>query len=356
MKKYNSISVLLIAYLFLSGMIKENRTRVSIPESKWNQTINKPGQLAERPEISIADTRIVEGDAGPRSVEVMVALSLVAFESVTVTYSTKNGTASAGSDYIAVNGSIIFAKGEMMKKIVVPITGDVVCEPDETCEILLNNPSGATLVDNTGTVTIVNDDFKCSGLPGSGKSPGNNLSMYEVRLTFTGYTTFYGGPPDCPIRSNGKVTLAGLVSGNEKVDPDDDIMYRGTLQLDIDMDICSAKRVGGEDQLCGMTVIGSGLVNTELELYFNGLGQDSARGGYIKIENKSGIFFKKVTGSCDIAEMNEEQTMVPDKTIASMFNGYELPMLKNRTLRVGRYVLTGDAGETVVEVLRVVRP
>jgi hypothetical protein len=50
--------------------------------------------------------------------------------------------------------------------------------------------------------------------------------------------------------------------------------------------------------------------------------------------------------------MNEEEDMVPNKTIASIFNGYELPMLKTRTLRVGRYAVSGESGETVVEVLR----
>jgi hypothetical protein len=275
----------------------------------------------------------------------MLVLSQPATASVSVTYNTKNGSASAGSDYVAANGTVSFNAGEKMKKISILVNGDVACEGNETFEIVLSNPTGASLSIISGTVTIVNDDcLSASGISG--------MAIYEVKLTYTGYTTFYSGPPDCPIRSNGKVTLAGLVSGNEKVDPDDDIMYRGTLQLDIDMDICSAKRVAGEDQLCGMTVIGSGLVNTELELYFNGIGQDSARGGYIKIENKSGNFFKKVFGSCDAAEMNEEQTMVPDKTIASIFNGYELTMLKTRTVRIGRYVLTGDAGETVVEVLR----
>ncbi len=47
--------------------------------------------------------------------------------------------------------------------------------------------------------------------------------------------------------------------------------------------------------------------------------------------------------------------MVPNKTIASIFNGRDLPMLTNRTLRVGRYVETGSGNETVVEVLRKVR-
>jgi hypothetical protein len=99
-----------------------------------------------------------------------------------------------------------------------------------------------------------------------------------------------------------------------------------------------------------MTVIGSGPVKAELEIYFD------ARGGYIKIERTSGQFLSNVYGSCDQAQIDEEQTMVPIKTIASIFNGRELPMLTDRTLKVGRWVETDGENETVVEVLRVVNP
>jgi len=120
------------------------------------------------------------------------------------------------------------------------------------------------------------------------------------------------------------------------------------IVLDMDIDICSAMRkTNGEDELCAMTVIGSGPVNVELEIYFD------ARGAYIKIEHTSGKFLKNVYGSCDHAQISEEQTMVPNKTIASIFNGRELPMLTDRTLRVGRLVETDGENETVVEVLRI---
>ena len=79
----------------------------------------------------------------------------------------------------------------------------------------------------------------------------SDLSEYEVRFTYTGYRSFYGGPPECLVNPNGKVVLTGLLKGVENVNPDDDIVYSGVLQLDINMDICSAKRLSnGEDKLC----------------------------------------------------------------------------------------------------------
>ncbi|HWR32777.1 MAG TPA: hypothetical protein VN451_04600, partial [Chitinophagaceae bacterium] len=77
---------------------------------------------------------------------------------------------------------------------------------------------------------------------------------------------------DCPIRSNGTVKLAGLLEGAENVPATDDITYTGTLQLDIDIDICSAKGEGDNAKLCGITVTESGPVKTELEIYYDGRG------------------------------------------------------------------------------------
>ena len=45
--------------------------------------------------------------------------------------------------------------------------------------------------------------------------------------------------------------------------------------------------------------------------------------------------------------------MVPNETVAAIFNGKELPMLTERTLRKRQYPSDkGAEGETVIEVLR----
>jgi hypothetical protein len=188
---------------------------------------------------------------------------------------------------------------------------------------------------------------------------GNNLKVaeYEVNLTHTGYVALYGTLQDCPIRSNGKTELTGFIKGDEDVDAADDIVYGGVLQLKINMDICSAKRLAnGEDKLCGMTVTGSGTVRTELTIYSDG--QGNARGAYVKFEYDStthGRFSRSVVGNCDHKEMVEEENMVPNETIASIFNGRDLPMLKERKLSVGRFVERDGLHETVVEIIRKVR-
>ena len=181
----------------------------------------------------------------------------------------------------------------------------------------------------------------------------NDLAEYEVRFTFTGYIPASGGAENCDVNKNGKAKLSGILKGNENAGEDEPVLYTGTLQISFNIDICSIRReVNGEDKFCTMTVGGSGPVNTELEL------DPSAGYGYIKIkyDPSLGKFTRSVGGNCDQFQMTEEQKMVPNETAAAIFNGRELPMLKERTLRKRFYPSDkGAEGETVVEVLRKIR-
>lgn len=200
-------------------------------------------------DLSVGDVRVVEGDSGSRSVEINVSLSAASPGPVTVTYGTKDNTALAPSDYRAATGTVTFAPGEVAKKITVAVVGDTSVELHETFDLQLTNASGATLADPTGAVTIVNDDAVGRGQP-----------AYEVRFTFVGATGSMAGADGCPVRNNGRVVLTGLLSGNENVSRDDDIEYRGMLQLEADVDLCEIRPGLREDMvtLCALTVVGGG--------------------------------------------------------------------------------------------------
>lgn len=186
------------------------------------------------------------------------------------------------------------------------------------------------------------------------------LAEYEVKFTYTGFTTHFGGFEHCHVNDRGQVILSGVLMGNENTGADVPVLYIGSLLLSINgMDICSAKReANGEDKFCLMTVKGSGYVNVELEL------DPSAGYGYIKFNYDStdkkllkfGKYQGSVQGTCDGLQMIEEQKMIPNETIASIFNGKELPMLNERTLKKKPYSSDKEPdGETVVEVLRKIR-
>jgi hypothetical protein len=84
---------------------------------------------------------------------------------VTVDYATGDGTATAGSDYTAANGTLTFGPSEITKTFTVPVTSDSGHEGDETFQVALSNATGgANLGSPAGaTVTISNDDAAPAG-------------------------------------------------------------------------------------------------------------------------------------------------------------------------------------------------
>src|SRR5205085_12385757 len=81
-----------------------------------------------------------------------------------VAYSTADGSAIAGLDYIATNGSIAFGPNISTQTITVLVRGDTQIESNETFFVNLTNSFNAVIAtgQGQGLGTIVNDD----GLPG----------------------------------------------------------------------------------------------------------------------------------------------------------------------------------------------
>ncbi len=121
-------------------------------------TIEDDDDAATLPELSIGDASAAEGDSGGKTLEFAVTLDSAATQAVTVDWATSDGTATAGTDYTAGNGTLTFGAGDSSRTVSVTVAGDEADEPDETFEVTLTNPSGATLGDATATGTITNDD------------------------------------------------------------------------------------------------------------------------------------------------------------------------------------------------------
>lgn len=111
------------------------------------------------PGVSIADATVVEGDSGTSYVDVVVTLSAVAPQDVSVAYATANGSArTTGADYVATSGTLTFLPGETQKTIRVAINGDTRIEADETFTVQLSNVVNAAVDRLAAIVTIRNDD------------------------------------------------------------------------------------------------------------------------------------------------------------------------------------------------------
>ena len=77
---------------------------------------------------------------------------------LTVDFTTVDGTASDGSDYVASSGTLTFAPGTTTQSIVVPLVNDSVEEPTEDFVVNLSSADGAYIQKPQGTATILDDD------------------------------------------------------------------------------------------------------------------------------------------------------------------------------------------------------
>ncbi len=110
------------------------------------------------PTLSINNVSVTEGNTGTKSATLTVTLSAASNAPVTVRFATANGTATAGSDYVARSGTLTFPAGITTQPIVITINGDTVVEPNEIFTVNLSNATGATIAIAQGIGTIVNDD------------------------------------------------------------------------------------------------------------------------------------------------------------------------------------------------------
>jgi hypothetical protein len=110
------------------------------------------------PTLSIGDVTVTEDHSGTVTATFTVSLSAASLQAVTVSYATANGTATAGSDYVAQAGNLAFAAGQTSRTIAVVVNGDTTVEPNETFLVNLSGPVGATIADGQGQGTITNDD------------------------------------------------------------------------------------------------------------------------------------------------------------------------------------------------------
>ena len=116
------------------------------------------------PSLSIGPVSVTEGQSGTTVATFTATLSPTSAQTVTVNYSTANGTATAGSDYVAKSGTLTFAPGVSTRPISVTVNGDTTVEPNETFSVTLSSPTNAVLGTATGTGTILTDDT-APGLP-----------------------------------------------------------------------------------------------------------------------------------------------------------------------------------------------
>jgi CSLREA domain-containing protein len=111
------------------------------------------------PTISIDNVTHPEGNSSTTSYDFTVSLSHPSYLPITVDYATVNDSATAPSDFTSVTTTqLTFNPGETTKPVTVLVNGDLSVEPDEQFFVDLSSETNATIADNRGVGTIINDD------------------------------------------------------------------------------------------------------------------------------------------------------------------------------------------------------
>ena len=113
-------------------------------------------------EFSVSDEVLTEADTGTTLVTFTVNRSS-GTSAGSVSYSTVDGTALSGSDYVGTTGTLNFAAGQTSMQVQVAVNGDSTVEPDEAFFLQLSNPSGGVIADGFGTAAIVTDEITALG-------------------------------------------------------------------------------------------------------------------------------------------------------------------------------------------------
>jgi hypothetical protein len=111
------------------------------------------------------ETTVLEADIGTALVYFLLEFNGERDEPeqwLSVDYATRDGTATAGMDYIAVTDTLILYPGETQAAIAVEVIGDDIAEPDETFYLDVSNPQGGSFGEGvaqlTAVRTIIDDD------------------------------------------------------------------------------------------------------------------------------------------------------------------------------------------------------
>jgi subtilisin-like proprotein convertase family protein len=151
-----------------------NPTNGQIPNGfgRGNGTIVQPDASSN---VSIGDISGFKGFSGNSTFPFTVFLSQAGNSDTTLNYTTVNGSASAGKDYVFTSGTVTIPSGKLSAIIDVPVIGNQIVENNKTFFVFLGNPpNGVNIARGVGTAKVMNDDRLSINIGDPSVRDGNN--------------------------------------------------------------------------------------------------------------------------------------------------------------------------------------
>ena len=165
------------------------------------------------PDISIASLRQAEGNTAAY-VNLSLRLSSTASQPVTVNYTTQDGSAKAGVDYTASQGSVTFTPGQTRQTLSLLVLGDTGVEPDERFQVTLASPLNAALATHSSaTVTLTNDD--AAAIQPTLAISGTRVNEGQSGVTSASLTVSLSAAASQPVSVNYSIVNGTALAGSD---------------------------------------------------------------------------------------------------------------------------------------------
>jgi Ca2+-binding RTX toxin-like protein len=127
-----------------------------------------PFMMTETPDLSLSGSSVIEGDSGSTDLIFTASLSEISSIDIQANYQVVGGTATDGVDFTASAGTVTIPAGSLLGTFSFPVLGDTEMEGFETVNVILEDATGATIVDSTATGTILDDEHSITFDAGTG--------------------------------------------------------------------------------------------------------------------------------------------------------------------------------------------
>jgi len=337
------------------------------------------------PTLRVGDASGAEGNSGTTTLTFPVTLSAPSGRTVTIAYATSNGTASAGSDYVAASGTITFAAGQTVQAVSVQINGDTAAETNENFTVTLSSPTNATILDGTGQGTIFNDDGSVP-LLNIGDATAAEFNAGTGTMTFTvtmsaastmSVTVDYATSNNTAIAGSDYTAATGTVTfmpgetsktitvsiAGDTLDESDETLFV-TLSNAINASIARARGTGTitDDDAAPTLSIGdatvnegdSGTTSATITVTLSTASGRTVTVNYATADNTAVAGGPAITGRNDYVTTSGTLTFAPgelSKTIALAINGEIIDEPDTETFNVG---LSTAVNATIADALGVV--